>query len=70
MDLPPPVAGADIYEADCITAHRQTRKGPQFLVRWKGYSSIHDTWEYADAFLGEMALSTLRDYASRNDLQL
>ena len=70
VDLPPPVAGADIYEADCITAHRQTRKGPQFLVRWKGYSSIHDTWEYADAFLGEMALSTLRDYASRNDLQL
>jgi len=33
------------YEVQQVLAHRDTRSGRQFLLRWKGYGPEEDTWE-------------------------
>lgn len=48
-DNPPPVDG--IFAAECILKKR-TRKGKiEYLVKWKGWSPKHNTWEPADNIL-------------------
>jgi len=32
------------YEVEGILKERRTRKGVQYLIRWKGYSAKHDQW--------------------------
>ncbi|XP_017776559.1 PREDICTED: chromodomain-helicase-DNA-binding protein 1 [Nicrophorus vespilloides] len=33
------------YEVEAIVNERRVRKSRQYLIRWKGYGSEHDTWE-------------------------
>ena len=49
---PPPVQwldGEPIYRVEKLLDSRQVKKGrktvTEYLVRWEGYSSVHDTWE-------------------------
>ena len=54
VPLPPNpeiVDGIPYYEVECILSHRDkkaARKGKlcrEFLIKWKGYSDIHNSWE-------------------------
>jgi transposase InsO family protein len=50
------------YEVDKILNHRNTVHGREYLVRWKGYSGAHNTWEPPESFDDE---SAIRKYLSR-----
>jgi chromobox protein 5 len=39
-----PPNGKD-YEVKAIIQHRKVKGGYEYLVRWKGYSAEHDSWE-------------------------
>ena len=44
---PPPdlIDGAQEYEVEMLLAHRQQGRQRQYLVKWKGYDTSHNTWE-------------------------
>ena len=44
---PPPdlINGEPEWEVEQILDMRTGRSGKQYLIRWKGYSSAHDSWE-------------------------
>ena len=49
---PPPSVrdqhGRQHYHVECLVGHRLTRaRGSEYLVRWRGYSPDHDSWEPA-----------------------
>jgi transposase InsO family protein len=54
------VQGQEEYEVQSIQAHKDTRKGRLYLVRWKGYSSIDNTWEPENHLVH--AQDAVRDY--------
>ena len=63
--LPPiEVEGEEEFEVEAIVAHRETTKGRQYLVRWKGYAPVDDTWE-GQANL-QNAQEKLKAYHQRN----
>lgn len=39
------IAGEPEWEVESIQNHRDTRKGREYLVRWKGFTPAEDTWE-------------------------
>lgn len=56
------------YEVDTIVGHRynHSRKRYEYLVRWLGYSPLHDTWQTERDLRNARIL--LSDYRSKNDL--
>jgi hypothetical protein len=65
MELPPDIIeGEEEYEVERILNSRRHGRGRklQFLIRWKGYSSAHDSWEDAT---GVNAPALLEEYYQR-----
>ena len=46
-DPSPPVVidGENEYEVKEVIGHKDTNAGRQYLVKWVGYSALHNTWE-------------------------
>ena len=68
---PPPLTGADgqtRWHVDSLLAHRERKRGAhrtrEFLVRWRGYSSSHDSWE-PEEVLKQDVPDVLADYCQR-----
>ena len=60
--------GMPMFEVDCIAGHkivslRGGQKSLSFLIKWKGYDSLYDTWEPV-ATLKEDIPSVLAEYIS------
>jgi Chromo (CHRromatin Organisation MOdifier) domain len=45
------------YEVDKILNHRKMAHGREYLVRWKGYSKEHDSWEPPSSFDDETIIT-------------
>lgn len=52
----------DVYAVDKILAERTKRRKKEYLIRWEGYGSEHDTWEPA-ANVGDPGL--IADFDAR-----
>lgn len=69
FDEPDPVQVEDgglEFEVEEIRHTRWFRRKRQFLIRWKGYSSAADSWEYADCLVN--CLEKLQEFLEgRND---
>jgi DNA (cytosine-5)-methyltransferase 1 len=54
------IDGEEEFEVESVLAHREGRKGREYLVHWKGYSPVEDTWEPVGNL--KNALNKLREY--------
>jgi transposase InsO family protein len=71
IDPQPPVVvdGEEEYEVEEILSHRDARRRREYLVKWAGYSSLHNTWEplsnlknaqgAVDRYLAEAGISAM-----------
>ncbi|KAI9297912.1 hypothetical protein K502DRAFT_53341 [Neoconidiobolus thromboides FSU 785] len=50
--------GEEEYEVEKIIKHRDTSRGKEYLIRWKGFSSKHDTWERKANIYDESLIET------------
>ena len=60
---PVTVEGEEEYEVDEVLDERKVRGKPQYRIRWKGWSSAHDSWEPKDNL--DHASEALQDYKSK-----
>jgi hypothetical protein len=65
---PPPdlIDQEEQYKMDGIINHQSRGRGFQYLVKWKGYSSAHNTWEPEDNLKGSK--ETLQKYKKQHRL--
>lgn len=54
------------YVVEDIIAHRKTRGGRKFLIRWKGSDSSHDSWLLKENL---SCPQILKEYLETNNLQ-
>lgn len=40
-----PDADGEVYEVEYIIDSRESEQGPVYLIKWKGWSARHNTWE-------------------------
>lgn len=43
--LPLVIKGQLEYEVEHIVDHKSSKNGTKYLIRWKGYTAVDDTWE-------------------------
>lgn len=67
---PAPIEVADqlLYNVEAIVAHRDTKQGRRYLVKWQGYASSHNTWEPTEHLQGVDTF--LEDYLKTNPAPL
>jgi Chromo (CHRromatin Organisation MOdifier) domain/Integrase zinc binding domain/Integrase core domain len=54
-----PFFESDSYAVEAIINHRQTDHGGyEYLVRWKNFSKLHDTWEPSSSFDDEQTITS------------
>ena len=71
---PPPdlIDSKDKYEVEAILRHRGKPGCHTFLIRWKGYSAVEDTWEpeqnlgNAQPLITEYKIAQLMDFPEYN----
>ena len=68
---PPPLKGADgqtRWHVESLLAHRERKRGArrlrEYLVRWRGFPSSHDSWEPEDVLLQDVP-DVLVEYQQR-----
>ena len=58
--------GHEKYEVEGILSHRRRRGKTQYLVKWKGYGDLENTWQTEQDL--QKAQELLQEYkASRRD---
>eukprot|EP00049_Salpingoeca_infusionum_P004599 m.81524 g.81524 ORF g.81524 m.81524 type:complete len:1182 (+) comp12640_c0_seq2:418-3963(+) len=45
-----------IFNVEYIVKDRKTKRGPEYLVKWEGYSSRYNSWEPASNLVNNLAL--------------
>jgi hypothetical protein len=65
---PPPdlIDGIEEHKVEFITWHRLRRCSCQYLVKWKGYLTVDNTWEPESNL--ENAAELLKEYKDRHSL--
>lgn len=58
------IEGVEEYEVESVQAHREQKKGREYLVRWKGYAPADDTWEAAGNL--EHAQEAVQEYLQKS----
>ncbi|XP_018023425.1 chromobox protein homolog 2-like isoform X2 [Hyalella azteca] len=53
--------GERVYAAECILKKRQRRGRLEYLVKWKGWSSKHNTWEPSENILDGRLLEAFEE---------
>ncbi|KAF2365980.1 Chromo domain [Trinorchestia longiramus] len=53
--------GERVYAAECILKKRQRRGRLEYLVKWKGWSSKHNTWEPSENILDVRLLEAFEE---------
>merc|ERR1719247_3730180 len=55
------------YDVECITDRRETKKGIEYLVKWKGWAEDDNTWEPAANLENSQDMITKFEKASRGE---
>jgi len=69
IEPPPTIIDNDYeWEVDDIISHRTTQSGKrEYLVKWSGYTSIHNSWEPVDNLVN--AKDIINEYHKKQRLQ-
>ncbi|CAG0884409.1 unnamed protein product [Cyprideis torosa] len=53
--------GDRVFAAECILKHRRKKGKSEYLVKWKGWSSKHNTWEPEDNILDKRLIEQFEE---------
>jgi len=58
------IEGEEEYEVEAIIGHKRRGKGKQYLIKWLGYPTLENSWEWESNL--EHAAGLLKEYKRRN----